>query len=128
MEEFLQGRKNEEAYTVFFERFVPCATMKTSWDRRIAMAASNCNGKQSLCTIRDKAFALLLLENSYDRWLNIFSTNKGAVMQRRGVKQRAFQSDTPTLYTRGGIKYDKTDMTQSIKGWSDEGIARFNGK
>jgi hypothetical protein len=47
-------------------------------------------------------------------------------MQRRGVKQRGFQSNVPTLYTRGGIKYDKTDMTQSVKGWSEEGIAQFN--
>jgi len=47
-------------------------------------------------------------------------------MQRRGVKHRGFQSDVATLYTRGGIKYDKTDITQSVKGWSDEGIKRFN--
>ena len=47
-------------------------------------------------------------------------------MQRRGVKQRGFQSDVPTLFTRGGIKYDKTDKTQAVKGWSDEGIARFD--
>ena len=47
-------------------------------------------------------------------------------MQRRGVTQCGFQSDVPTLYTRGGIKYDKTDMTQSVKGWSKEGIAHFN--
>jgi hydroxylamine reductase (hybrid-cluster protein) len=47
-------------------------------------------------------------------------------MQRRSVKQRGFQSNVPTLYTRGEIKYDKTDMTQSVKGWSEEGITRFN--
>jgi hypothetical protein len=47
-------------------------------------------------------------------------------VQRQGIKKRGFQSDVPTLYTRGGIKYDKTDMTQSVKGWSEEGIARFN--
>jgi hypothetical protein len=47
-------------------------------------------------------------------------------MQRRGVKQRGFQSGVPALYTRGGMKYDKTDMTQPVKGWSEEGIAHFN--
>jgi hypothetical protein len=89
---------------------------------------SNPNSKkyESLCTINDEAFALLLLENSYNQWLDLFLNNKGPVMQRRGVKQWGFQSDVPTLYTRGGIKYDKTDMTQSVKGWSEEGIARFN--
>jgi hypothetical protein len=117
------------AYTVFFDLFVPCATKKTSWDRRIAKALTKTdsnNKEQCLCTVSDEAFALLLLENSYNRWLDLFTNNKGPVMQRRGVKQRGFQSDVPTLYTRGGIKYDKTDVTQSVKGWSDEGISRFN--
>jgi hypothetical protein len=66
------------------------------------------------------------LENSYNRWLDLFLNNKGPVMQRRGVKQRGFQSDAPTLYTRGGIKYDEANMTQPVKGWIEEGIARFN--
>jgi hypothetical protein len=48
-------------------------------------------------------------------------------MQQRGVKQRRFESDVPTLYTRGGIKYDKyLSKEGERKGWSDEGIIRFN--
>ena len=47
-------------------------------------------------------------------------------MQRRRIKQRGFQSNIPTLFTRGDVKYDKTDMTQSVKGWSEEGMARCN--
>jgi hypothetical protein len=127
MKEFLEGRKNSDAYSVFMERFLPCVTMKTSWDRRLATADPDCTkNMKSLCTVSDEAFALLLLENSYDRWLDIFTTNKGAVMQQRGVRQRGFQSDTPTLYTSGGIKYDKADVTKAVKGWSDMGIERFN--
>ena len=126
--EFLEGRKNQEAYTVFFEHFVPCVTKKTVWDIRLEKAETN--NRQSrltpLCSISDEAFALLLLENSFKRWLDLFSNHKGPVMQQRGVKQREFQSDVPTMYTRGGIKYDKTSVTQSVKGWSAEGIVRFN--
>jgi hypothetical protein len=29
---FLEGKKNQEAYTVFFEHCVPCVTKKTTWD------------------------------------------------------------------------------------------------
>jgi hypothetical protein len=128
MKDIVEGRKNEEAYSAFFEHFLPCATKKTLWDRHIAKAVSNSNSKkfQSLCTISDEAFALLLLENSYNQWLDLFLNNRGPVMQRRGVKQRGFQSNVPTSYTRGGIKYDKTDMTQPVKEWSEEGMARFN--
>jgi hypothetical protein len=128
MKDIVEGRKNEEAHSAFFAHFLPCATKKILWDRRIAKAVSNSNSKkyQSLCTISDELFALLMLENSYNRWLDLFLNNKGPGMQRRRVKQRGFQSDVPTLYTRGGIKYDKTDMTQPVKEWSEEGIARFN--
>ena len=128
MDAFLVGRKNLEAYTVFFDHFVPCATKKTTWDRRLAKADNQPNSSmlQPLCTVSDEAFALLLLENSFDRWLDLFANHKGPVMQRRGLKQRGFQSDVATMYTRGGIKYDRTDITQSVKGWSDAGISRFN--
>jgi hypothetical protein len=30
------------------------------------------------------------------------------------------------MYTRGGVKYNKMDITQSVKGWSQEGIVHFN--
>ena len=126
--DFLEGRKNEEAYTVFFEHFVPCATKKTVWDQRLEKAQTNHGQTKSnqLCSVSDKAFALLLLENSFERWLDLFTNNKGPVMQQRGLKQREFQSDIPTVYTRGGIKYNKTSVTQLVKGWSAEGIVRFN--
>jgi hypothetical protein len=104
MKDIVEGRKNEEAYSAFFEHLLPCATKKTLWDRRIAKAVSNSNSKkyQSLCTISDEAFALLLLENSCSQWLDLLFNKKGPVMQQRGVKQRGFQSDVSTLYTRGG--------------------------
>ena len=133
MKDFLEGRKNKTAYTVFFERFVPCSTKKTNWDRRVTKASTTVgnggnNKGKSLCTISDEAFALLLLENSFDRWFDLFSNRKGtvAVVQRRGVKERGFQSDVAPLYTRGGIKYNRTEVKQAVKGWSDEGMDRFN--
>ena len=49
-------------------------------------------------------------------------------MQQRGVKHRRFESDVPTLYTRGGIKYHTHQSREGErqKGWSDDGIIRFN--
>jgi hypothetical protein len=128
MEDFLKGRTDVEAYTVFFEHFVPCAVGKTEWERCIGEAGTITESKDSfLSTVSDEAFALLLLENSYERWFDLYTSNDGNVMQQRGVKQRRFESDVPTLYTRGGIKYDKyLSKEGERKGWSDEGIIRFN--
>ena len=66
---FLEERKNQEAYTVFFEHFVPCVTKKTVWD--ICLEKAERNNRQSrltpLCSVRDEAFVLLLLETSFKR-------------------------------------------------------------
>jgi hypothetical protein len=66
MKDILEGRKNEEAYSAFFEHFLPRATKKTLWDRRFAKAVSKPNSKkyESLCTISDEAFALQSMAGS----------------------------------------------------------------
>ena len=65
MQDFLKGRSNVEAYTVFFDHFVPCALKKTEWERRIAVAGTQTESTDSFFfTVSDEAFALLLLENS----------------------------------------------------------------
>jgi hypothetical protein len=69
---------------------------------------------------------LLLLENNFEQWLDLFSNHKGPVIQQRGVKQRESQSDVPMVYTRGEIKYEKTSVTQPVQGWSAQGIVCFN--
>ena len=135
----MAGRQSVTAYTVFFDVFVPCATKKTLWETRLGKALSTFDadasfrkkesaGKRmvSLCSVSDEAFALLLLENSFDRWLDLHLKRKGAANQRRGGKERGYQSEVRPLYTRGGIKYEHGEGETSVKGWSDQGRKRFN--
>jgi hypothetical protein len=68
-----------------------------------------------LCTASDEAFTLLLLENSYARWENIYDTNGGIPTQRRGDTKRTFDSDIEAKYTRGGIKLSKDKDSQKRK-------------
>ena len=74
----------------------------------------------------DEAFALLLLENSFDRWVDLYKQYSGIAKQQRGSKDRGFQSEVPPRYTSGGIKYETNEVSQSFKGWSDDGRLRFN--
>jgi hypothetical protein len=69
---------------------------------------------------------LLLLENSFDRWIDIYRLRKGQVTPKRGQKRREFESDVPTKYTKGGIVYNQTDKNNDPKGWSALGIKRYN--
>jgi hypothetical protein len=128
MEDFLKGRIPVEAFTVFFDHFVPCALKQMEWERRIAMAGTHTESTDDfLSPVSGKAFALLLLENNYDRWFDLYTSNEGGVMQQHGVKLRRFESDVPPLYTRGGIKYHKYKSKEGQKkGWSDDGIRQFN--
>jgi hypothetical protein len=107
MKEFVEGRKNQEAYTAFFDHFVPCATKKTTWDRRLAKTNTDLTSSSPKQTVT--------VGKQFERWLDLFSNHKGPVMQQRGVRQRKFQSDVPTMYTRGGIKYENTKQNQSEK-------------
>ena len=117
-----QGRKNAMVYSVLFEQFMPCVTKKTVFQRQVLVATNDI----TLSTVSDEAFALLLLENNYDRWVDIYRRQKGEVTPKRGQKRREFESDVPTKYTKGGIVYDQTAKKQHPKGWSSEGIQRFN--
>jgi len=128
MDDFLEGRENVVAYTTFFDKFLPCATKKTLWETQIERVASDLDATKvpSICTVSDEAFALLLLENSFDRWVDLHIRHKGASGQRRGLQGRGLKSDVPPLYTRGGIKFEQAEMQKMEKGWSAEGRLRFN--
>ena len=58
------GRSNAKMYKVFFDKFLPCVIKKSVFDHQVAVATND----RTLCTVSDEAFALLLLENSFDRW------------------------------------------------------------
>ena len=80
---------------------------------------------REICTVSDEAFALLLLENSYDRWKDIFEKRGGIPQQHRGEKKRQCDSDIAPKYTNGGIRYSST-VQHKTKGWTKEGIQRYN--
>jgi hypothetical protein len=121
-------RDDEEAYKVFFKYFVKCVTKKSLFESKLQTAMTDAD----FCTQSDEAFALLLLENSWDRWSDIYSKNPEALYFRRGKKTEVV-CNVQTLYTKGGIKYNSGEATNNDqvrtihkKGWSPEGIVRYN--
>jgi hypothetical protein len=63
-----QGRRNTKMYEIFFDNFLPCVIKKSVFDRQVCVAKND----KTLCTVSDEAFALLLLENSFDCWIDIY--------------------------------------------------------
>jgi hypothetical protein len=104
------------------DNFLPWVIKKSVFDHQVSVATND----RTLCTVSDEAFALLLLEKSFDRWQDICRLRKGEVKPKRGQKRREFESDVPTRYTKGGILDDKTVKNNDPKGRSSEGIKRYN--
>jgi hypothetical protein len=122
IEQFCQGQKNKIAYNLFFSKFVPAIVGPELFRHQINKTPS----EGDLCTASDEAFTLLLLENSFARWVDIYDKTGGFPTQRRGDTKRTFSSDIEAKYTRGGIKLSSDKAPQKTKGWTKEGIERFN--
>jgi hypothetical protein len=63
-----QVRRNTKMYEIFFDNFLPCVIKKPVFDSQVCVATN----EKTHCTVSDEAFALMLLENSFDRWIDIY--------------------------------------------------------
>ena len=122
LRDFQTGRANKECYGLFFTKFLPCLEKKTVWNRKLKTARED----KDLITISSEAFALLVIENQWKRWLHMFELSSGKV---GSVKLDENVMKKPK-YTRGGIWYtESADEDSKIgvqRGWSAEGIQRYN--
>lgn len=64
-------------------------------------------------TNSDEAFALVVLENNYERWMDMWSKN------------HMRDSEVPAKYTNAGVSL-KDGRTRKYCGWSEDGVNRFN--
>ena len=119
---FCQGRKNKKTYKTFFSRFVPAVVGPELFRQRLQDATGDTSA-DTLCTVSDEAFALLLVENSYDRWTDIYKKTGGIPKQRRGDRSRQCDSDIAPQYTHGGIKYALKQTTKKKGGLTRESNA-----
>ena len=69
LEDVMKLRSNQNVYKTFIAMFMPCVTKKSRWDKKLASARGI--REDELYTNSNEAFALLLLENSYSRWIDV---------------------------------------------------------
>ena len=122
LKSILKGRKNFQNYSFFFDRFVPILERKSLFESRL----KNATVDAELICISSEAFGLLVLENHWDRWLDIYKKCKGRIGIRGGYKMKDVNSEIQPRYTRGGLKNGKYREIGIGKGWSMVGIYRFN--
>ena len=131
LKDFLKMRYQPESYSDFFKYFLPAVGRKSFWRHLIA------NGKCDidLATVSNEAFALLVMENHWERWLDIYKKSNGdthELKHKRKTKDKndkgQYTSSILPKYTRSGIIYrnKRKSGDDSGKGWSAKGIERFN--
>jgi hypothetical protein len=123
-QEILKGRQteNDEALRVYFECVVANQVGKRQWNQS-NVECLPCD----IATESDEAMGLLLLENSWDKWMNEFAEDKELLRQNDGVLPKLDRRKIPykhvvgTLYTNNG-----SDAGGRYSGWTTEGKKRYN--
>jgi hypothetical protein len=127
VQDFLEGRRNTGAFRLLLDRFVPCIVRKSLFRTRLA-ETKKC--ERGVFSPSDETFLLLVIENYYLRWVEIFDKSQEEEMQyRANTREWQFKSDVKTKYTEGGIRFSEDTAEQKTglsKGWSEEGIKRYN--
>lgn len=123
---FQQGRRNQGAFEVVLERMGPPVVGTTLFRSRLRQASSD----DELWTSSDEAFVYLVLENTYDRWVDILKhKEQGGGKDKSLGTERRWLSDVATKYTEGGLKFSSNAVRNKrgqTKGWSDAGLKRYN--
>ena len=122
LNDFLEGRANVEAYSVFVTQFVSVVVhrLKFKVDMRRA------DRDDEVFTPSDEALAFLLLENSWDAWEDVVQRT---ARQKNSKKKRTgtdFHCVKPTKYTGRNPSKEERNIRQGDRGWNRSGIERFN--
>jgi hypothetical protein len=105
MKQFLETRENPGgAYDLFCNHFLQCVVGRRNW-----RAGVEAKEVRDVATMTDEALCLLLLENSWDKWVDMAVNKTG-------------KSDVESKFTSGGIGKN----SKKYMGWSRDGLKRFN--
>jgi hypothetical protein len=111
-----QSDQEKEAFIWFTDSLLECVCGKIAWgskkkyQSRISDAKYD-NTSESIVTVSDEAFALLLYENYIDKWITRYHNPPPS-----GVRGSKIMGK----YTRCSIG------SSEYGGWSEEGVVRFN--
>ena len=94
--QLLRYPDDEEPYFFFLDKILECVAGRRGWKK-----ARTTQLVSQYCTVSDEAFALLTLENNWEKWEK---------RQKRG----------PGKYT------SSTQGNKMFEGWSEEGLKRYN--
>jgi hypothetical protein len=112
MDDFLKLHKGGNAYGLFVTQFVRRVVGDAIWKKTASKKLIS-----AFVTKSDEAFALLTIENQYERWSYMYENHDNADKERNAP---------PALYTNSGKIAGGRGTNRKHDGWSRDGLDRFN--
>ena len=108
-------------------------TYSKKWNEKVKYSTKTIQVLGDILTITDEAFVLLVLENNWERWIDINNqSNNHFQMSKRGRSKPILSTIMPK-YTHlnvkeAGVRKDDSDEEDTAvwKGWNEAGIRRYN--
>lgn len=124
----VSGEVNE-SYIFFCQHFLKCVVGIQNFNRQLKQQYP----LSKIATPSDEALALLLLENSEYRWKREFELKQqhhpqvgSSSANANNTINVAEETVLPSKYTNNGYNKHQRGYTRRYKGWTREGIERFN--
>lgn len=126
LESFLQIRNQEATFQEFVIRFLK-PTYSKRWNGKLRTEV-RLRGIADLVSITDEAFVLLVLENNWERWIDLNNqSNNNYIAAKRGSEKPLASEVLPKYTYLQGSRPGKSKNDVPVwKGWKEEGIKRFN--
>ena len=136
LERNIQDEEDFEVFEFYWEELLPKQVGSWVWSHEVRNYTTICEAirkdittrKLPMITSEDEAFTVLVVENSYDRWMKELQKTDAPLPQpadNAGVQQRN-NPGKPKRPCYNGL-YTTTESGQNDwGGWKEEGLARFN--
>jgi hypothetical protein len=122
-EDLINSRQNPKAYYLLFDHLLETVVSKRAWQSRLEKQLLSMN---ELCTTSDEAFALLVIENCWDNWLDTFVLHGGDFIQQKR-KRKGEESTEDEIRSSKMFKYTTvSDNNKNYNKWTPRGVQRFN--
>jgi hypothetical protein len=124
LDDWLELRRNYEAYYVFYTKFVRAIVGKRPFHSRLRSMAEG----DEIASVSDEVLTLLGFENSIKMWDDIWNISDREIRTVRHDETipENFKSKVLPVYTRTSRSDPANQRNTKDKRWNSEGIIRFN--
>ena len=132
LKDLCELQENPRAFETFANHFLQ-PTFSKKWNNKLKHSTKKIQFIGDILTVTDKAFVLLVLENNWERWIDINNQSNNHFQMSKQGRSKPTQSKTKTKCTHLNVKETGTKIdniekenAEVWKGWNNAGISCHN--